>query len=130
MPLLTEEQLLHFRDRLEKRRNSILRVVKDVEREGLDLNVDQIGEISRIKVHPADLGTEEATRDVSLNLAGQGIMQIQEIEAALNRIQNHTYGICERCGKDIDLARLEAMPETRYCIECGGRMETSAPTNI
>ena len=44
--------------------------------------------------------------------------EIKEIDQALEKIQNGTYGICESCGKDIDLNRLELLPQARLCIGC------------
>ena len=44
--------------------------------------------------------------------------EVAEIDAALNRIETETYGQCERCGSAIGRGRLQALPETRFCIEC------------
>jgi len=44
--------------------------------------------------------------------------KLQAIEEALQRLENGTYGICERCGQPIDPARLEVIPEATLCIKC------------
>ena len=44
--------------------------------------------------------------------------QLKEVDAALERIKKDTYGVCEKCKKDIDPDRLEASPEATTCIEC------------
>jgi DnaK suppressor protein len=46
---------------------------------------------------------------------------LHDVEDAIGRIESGTYGICERCGKPIEEARLEAIPATRYCIADASR---------
>lgn len=45
-------------------------------------------------------------------------LELEEIDAALDRIRKQTFGQCETCGRRIGRQRLRALPETRYCIEC------------
>ena len=54
-------------------------------------------------------------------LAGQLSENLAEVERALAKMDDGTYGRCEACGKEIAEARLEAMPATRYCIDHAGR---------
>jgi len=49
--------------------------------------------------------------------------RIAELEDALERLQEGTYGICESCGQPIDIERLEALPQTRLCIDCAREQE-------
>jgi DnaK suppressor protein len=55
-----------------------------------------------------------------LNLARRERVEsrIEELEHALERLEEGTYGVCKSCGKPIDLERLEALPQTELCIEC------------
>jgi RNA polymerase-binding transcription factor DksA len=46
---------------------------------------------------------------------------LQEVEDALLKLGNGRYGVCENCGQPIDPVRLEAMPATRYCINCASK---------
>lgn len=48
---------------------------------------------------------------------------LKEIEAAIKKIKNGTYGICERCKKKIELKRLEAKPQAVYCFKCESEIE-------
>lgn len=50
--------------------------------------------------------------------------RLAEIERALKKIEKSTYGICESCGDEIPVARLEILPSTRYCVECASNAET------
>jgi len=73
--------------------------------------------------HMADVGTEvfEQARDVSL--ARQLKRSLEDIERALQKFDDGTYGICEACGTIIELARLEALPSARMCMQCQSRRE-------
>ncbi|HLI14894.1 MAG TPA: TraR/DksA C4-type zinc finger protein [Acidimicrobiales bacterium] len=66
----------------------------------------------------ADSSQVTAERGEAEALAAELRGALEDVDAALARIENGTYGICERCGKPIDPARLEAMPTVRTCIEC------------
>lgn len=73
--------------------------------------------------HMADVGTEvfEQARDVSL--ARQLKRSLEDVEHALSKFEDGTYGICEACGCIIELARLEALPSARLCMQCQSRRE-------
>lgn len=65
----------------------------------------------------ADSGQVAAERGESLSLTGQLTQQLVEVERALEKLDDGTYGRCEECGRPIADARLEAMPATRFCID-------------
>jgi RNA polymerase-binding transcription factor DksA len=65
-----------------------------------------------------DLEAAEAARREAEALAAQLREALAAVERALAKIDDGTYGICERCGKPISVARLEAKPASRYCIDC------------
>jgi RNA polymerase-binding transcription factor DksA len=50
-----------------------------------------------------------------------------ELEDALERLEAGTYGVCESCGLPIDLERLEALPQSRLCIDCARQQEAGSP---
>ena len=58
-----------------------------------------------------------------LHMADRIRRQLIEIESALARIQNGTFGVCEECGDEIGVARLKARPVTRLCINCKSKQE-------
>jgi DnaK suppressor protein len=68
--------------------------------------------------HPADVATETYMRELDHALEGNVEHVIAEIDAALARIDEGTYGTCVRCGSTIAEERLEAMPYATMCIEC------------
>lgn len=79
---------------------------------------ESTSELSSYDNHPADLGSETYEMDKQFALTRHSTRQIAEIEAALERIADGSYGICQFCGRDICFERLDALPEARLCIEC------------
>lgn len=79
---------------------------------------DFLGEDSVYDQHPADIGTETFARERDLGLKDALETDKAKIERALRRIEEGTYGICERCGREIPEERLRAVPTTSLCIRC------------
>lgn len=75
------------------------------------------GEISHMPTHSADVGSDAYDQDFLLQLAASERETLKEIDAALGRIAEKTYGICEATGQAIGLPRLEAKPWARLSIE-------------
>jgi YteA family regulatory protein len=78
---------------------------------------ESMGELSSYDNHPGDEGTELYEREKDIALNDHVEYQIQNINKAIRAIDNGTYGKCEECGREIPLERLEALPETTFCIE-------------
>ncbi len=74
-------------------------------------------------LHPADAGTHSFEQEFTLNLLSNDGDRLDRIEAALERITQRTYGICEECGGRIPKARLETLPDTPYCVKCASQLE-------
>ncbi len=79
---------------------------------------DSLSELSTIDNHPADIGTELYERERDIALKDNFKHKIAAINAALERFDQGTYGVCEHCGQEIPLERLEALPYTTVCAEC------------
>jgi len=80
-------------------------------------------EASAFGMHQADAGSDAYDRDFALSLLSKEQDALYEIEEALKRLDNGTYGICEMCSKPIPQARLEALPFARYTIDCQSEYE-------
>jgi RNA polymerase-binding transcription factor len=65
-------------------------------------------------------------REKTLGLVEAYELRLQKIDNALRAAEKGEYGICQRCGKPIDPARLKIFPETRYCVTCQGELERQA----
>ena len=84
-----------------------------------------LGELSNLDQHPADLGTEVFEREKDLSIIETIDGELEDIEAALGRLDDGSYGNCERCGSPIGKERLEAVPYARLCIEDQTKMEAT-----
>ena len=95
---------------------------------------DAMEELSSYDQHQADVATETFDREKDLTILDNIEGELADVEHALQRLDDGTYGTCEACGKPIDDARLEAMPATRFCVADQERAEhelrTAAPHEI
>jgi DnaK suppressor protein len=76
-----------------------------------------------------DIGDESATssnRHLLMSLSENERGKLMEVDEALDRIENGTFGICEDCGEPIALKRLEVIPDARYCVECQENLEKAS----
>lgn len=104
-----------------KYKNKLIDLKKDLEENGVnDIQSfkDSIGELSLIDNHPADVGDELFERSKDLSIRENNNMMLDKVNDALDNIQKGTYGVCERCGKEIEGPRLEAVPYTDQCMKC------------
>jgi RNA polymerase-binding transcription factor DksA len=81
------------------------------------------GDASAFGMHQADAGSDAYDRDFALGLLSMEQDSLYEIDQALKRIDDGSYGVCEISGKQIMKARLEALPFTRYTVECQAEIE-------
>ena len=105
------------RRRLEKERTRLQGMREDLEREREETTADGAGELSTVDQHPGDSGTETFELEKTVSLLEQMEDELQEVEAAFQRVEAGTYGICSRCGKPIEKARLKALPYADLCIK-------------
>ena len=117
MTRLKESQIATLKDKLLKEKEEIGRHFEINDAEEQAALTDSTGELSSYDNHPADMATEtfERERDNAVNDAfGE---RLEEIEQALGRMKDGTYGICEVCGKPIPYERLEAIPSAPTCVD-------------
>jgi RNA polymerase-binding transcription factor DksA len=109
----------HARQLITSERERLEGLVREREAEGVGTQseTEQISELSSFDQHQGDIGTETFEREKDFSLLEQLEAEIGDLDAALRKIDDGTYGICEICGRQIEPARLEAMPGTRTCIE-------------
>ena len=74
------------------------------------------GELSAVDQHQADVATETFEREKELAILRSLEEQLEAVDAALERLDEGTYGKCEACGADIGDERLDAVPTTRFCV--------------
>jgi DnaK suppressor protein len=121
---LSQADLDHFRELLLRKRGEISGNVVEIEGETLKKSrLDASGDLSSMPIHMADLGTDNYEQEFALGLMDGERRILHEIDAALQRIQEGTYGICEGTGELIPRARLEAQPWARYCVDYARKIE-------
>jgi DnaK suppressor protein len=72
---------------------------------------------------PTDRAALESDRNFMLRIRDRESKLIKKIKKALGRIDNNTFGICEKCGEEISIKRLKARPVTTQCIDCKTKEE-------
>ena len=110
------------KDRLLQLRDSLLDAMAGVAKDNLRSRAEG-SEASAFGMHQADAGSDAYDRDFALSLLSQEQDALYEIEEALKRLENGTYGVCEVSGKAIAHARLEALPFARLTVECQSQIE-------
>ena len=106
-----------IRERLEHERDRVGELISELRGEGLDEEeAAQSGDLTHYDQHPADQGSELFEREKDLAILEGLESDLAEIEAALQRLDEGTYGLDEVTGKPIDPARLDALPTARTNI--------------
>jgi RNA polymerase-binding protein DksA len=117
---LSPKELEHFRDLLLEKRRELVGDMYSMESEALRSSGSNL---SNLPVHMADMGTDNYEQEFTLGLVEKDRGLLREINAALAKIQNGTYGICEGTGKPINKVRLEAQPWAKHSIEYARQMQ-------
>ena len=78
---------------------------------------DSSGELSHLAVHQADVGSETFEREKDFSILEQVEAELADVQRALQRIDDGTYGHCEACREPIPDERLAAQPAARFCVE-------------
>ena len=103
-------RLLTERARIEELRQAANRLTADAQ-EATER------ELSSAEQHPAELASETIGLELDHSVLQHAELELEELEAAVKRVDRGSYGNCEACGKPISEARLEAIPTARFCIE-------------
>jgi len=107
------------RQRLLQLKDTLLDSMTGVARGNLHAGLESSG----FGMHQADAGSDAYDRDFALSILSQEQNSLYEIDEALKRINDGTYGVCEISNKQISRARLEARPFTRFTVECQAELE-------
>lgn len=120
---MDQETSQMYRTKLEALRQAEMEAAESI-REGLrNPQQNSVGELSLYDNHPGDVGDSTFERGKDLGLKMLTEQRLAMIEEALEAIEKGTYGICQVCGREIDMDRLEAIPFTRQCQECRKNLE-------
>jgi DnaK suppressor protein len=112
---MKQEDLDYFKDLLTNRLDELLSQADDT--------VSDMNDPKDNFPDPTDRASYEADRNFELRIRDREHKLIKKVKKALDRIENGTFGICEKCGEDIAIERLKARPVTTLCIECKTKEE-------
>ncbi len=108
---LKKKDLKRFGETLVVKRGEILRNAKRTLTEDMTLDTDDLPD-------EMDLASSEYLHSFTFRLRGREKTFLKKIDHALAKLDDGSFGLCESCGEDISLKRLEARPETTLCIRC------------
>ena len=115
---------------------------QDVEvfkRKLLEMRRDLLGQVEKNKLYSKEVGEDgipdsgdvaaySYSKEVLMGLGENERTKLRLVEEALAKIDEGTYGVCERCEEAIPVKRLELLPFTRYCVQCQTELETESAT--
>lgn len=111
-----------LRERRERLRGEILETLLRTDKETY---AELAGEVHDVE----DDALADLLSDVNLAEISRGVLEIRDIDAAMRRIADRTYGLCVECGERIDPARLEAYPTAKRCLACQRTYEAHPPAS-
>jgi len=112
------EKLKHFENLLRNQLRQYTEQIRTDQAAALELYDDGVKD-------SVDLSVQDLQKEIALRLGEKSSQAVADIDQALLRIREGTYGMCARCGKPIDERRLEAMPTARYDAACQAIIESA-----
>ena len=126
MPQLTKTELAAFAQRLQERRRALIVEIRQEIEEGDDEHsVALRDQFDDLDPHD-DRAVSDWVRDVGIAQVVRDTRELDDVEAALRRVADQSYGACVDCGKAIPRARLEASPAALRCVPCQEKVEARA----
>ena len=115
------EKLEHYREILRKQLRQHSEIVRDNQSDALEMAAADDG----VK-DVADMSVADVNQEIEYRLSERASQTVADIDQALMRIDEGSYGVCGRCGKDIPERRLDALPTARFDAECQTLIEQSS----
>lgn len=115
---LGKAEIAKFKKRLELMRDQLTHVIRDSSED-----VRSTDETKGYSQHQADEGTDDFNRTITLEVTSKEFGVLRQIERALEKIEEGTYGICDISGEEIPLVRLEALPYATMTVKSQEKLE-------
>jgi DnaK suppressor protein len=115
---LKKADIARFKKRLEEMRDQMTHLIRDTTED-----VKSAEETKGYSQHQADEGTDDFNRTVTLEVTSKEFGVLRQIERALDKIAEDTYGICDVTGEEIPMARLEAVPYATMTVKAQEKFE-------
>ena len=113
---MNKKELKRFQEILLQRKKELIQTAEVTRERGMSLDTDDLPD-------EVDLASSEAEQSMNLLLRDRERVLVKKIDKALVKIEQGDYGVCESCGEEIGLKRLEARPVTDLCIRCKEEQE-------
>ena len=121
---MTKKELANVKQILLKHKAELQKEIGHISKESMTRSPKETsGDLSSYSFHMADMASDNYERDLSMDLVTSEHKALYEIEEALDRLEEGTFGNCESCDKKIARERLMAIPYTRFCRECQEKEE-------
>lgn len=114
------------RHRLERLRDEFRASVEEIRERLRQPQRESGGDVAIVDQHPADVATETAERELDASREAMFETRLEQIEDALTRLENGTYGRCVICNEVIPDERLAAMPDTPFCVKDAQKEQSRA----
>ena len=120
------------RELLEKRRSDLEDIVRVATEQGSldEAQSDSAGETAGYDQHPGDIATDTLERELDLSVRESAQASLEDVDRAVHRLENGTYGICPVCDEPIPDERLEAKPEAEFCVKHQPSAGPVEPTTV
>lgn len=117
---MNKRELKKLEKLLVAERDRLINGIRQIEEDTL---ISAAGNGSTDIISYAEVGTDNFDRETALTLASTEAERLREVNEALARIEEGSFGVCESCGEEIPHKRLEVFPSAKYCVECKARIE-------
>ncbi len=115
---LSKQQLKQFRQLLITERIKFVDEIRSIAQDTSKSPRDASGDLSAYTVHMADMAADTFEREMSMNIVSNEQEVLYQIDDALKRLDDGSFGICQQCNKPITMSRLKAVPYASMCIAC------------
>jgi len=116
---MKKKDLEKYEQLLLEKRNQLLQEFDHLKKSAMDNTMkENAGDLSSYSYHMADQGTDAMEREKAFLFASRDEKYLKQIEAAYQRIEDGSFGVCRSCQKEISKERLEAVPTTTICFDC------------
>ena len=114
----TKDQLKQFRQLLITERVKLADEIKSIAQEASKSPREASGDLSAYTLHMADMAADTYDRELSMNIVSSEQEILYQIDDALKRLDDGSFGVCQQCNQPILMSRLKAVPYASMCITC------------
>ncbi len=115
---LNKEQVKQLRQLLITERAKLAEEIKAIARDTAKSPREASGDLSAYTVHMADMAADTYERELSMNIVSSEQELLYQIDDALKRLDDGSFGICQQCDQPVSMSRLKAVPYASMCISC------------